>query len=121
MKKGQYTVSNVLSIPSNTMIKLQNGAIVKKGKTTGRATFKPSQTFFQLVPLSKVNKKSEYKKYNGAKNIKIISTGKAVIDLNNSVKTPAILMAYAQNITISGIEFKRNNQASTIHIWFEKD
>lgn len=70
MKKGQYTVSNVLSIPSNTMIKLQNGAIVKKGKTTGRATFKPSQTFFQLVPLSKVNKKASIKNIMVLKTLK---------------------------------------------------
>lgn len=116
LKKGTYTISNVLNIPSNTTIKLENGVILKKGMTTGKASFKHSQTLFQLVTPKSASKKGVMKKYNGAKNIKILGYGKAIIDLNNGNKATAINMAHANNILISGIEFKNNNNATMIHV-----
>lgn len=116
LKKGTYTVSNVLYIPSNTTIKLQNGATLKKGTSTGKASFNASKTLFQFVTSKKANAYESIKKYNGSKNITIQGTGKAIIDLNNASKSPAIVMAHAQNVTIKGIQFQKNNQASIVHV-----
>lgn len=121
LKKGVYTVSNAISIPSNTTIKLQNGAVLKKGTKTGKASFAASKTFIQLVPPSKALLKNSAQKYSGAKNIKIMGSGTATIDMNNAYQTPAILMSHAQNITISGIQFKKNNNATIIHILGSKN
>lgn len=116
LKKGTYTVSNVLYIPSNTTLKLQNGAILKKGTSTGKASFAAAKTLIQVVPPKKSKLSKAVTKYNGSKNVKIIGTGTATIDLNNALKSPAITMAHAQNIEVSGIQFKRNNQATIIHV-----
>lgn len=116
LKKGTYTLSAVLNIPSNTTIKLEDGAILKKSMTTGKASFKPSIVMMQLVTPKNASKKAVMKKHDGAKNIKIIGSGKAIIDLNNSNKATAINMAHANNISISGIEFKNSNKASMIHV-----
>lgn len=116
LKKGTYTVSNTLYIPSNTTIKLLNGAVIKKGTTTGKATYGPSKTLLQLVTPKKATSKSSVSKYSGAKNIKILGSGTATIDLNYAAKSPAIAMAHAQNVQISGIKFQKNNQATMVHI-----
>lgn len=116
LKKGTYNVSNVLYIPSNTTVKLYNGAVLKKSMSTGKANFKASQSLIQLVTPKRAKSKSSMSAYRGARNVKFIGYGNATIHMNNAVKSPAISMAHAQNVSISGIQFRNNNQASILHI-----
>lgn len=119
LKKGTYTISNVLYIPSNTTLKLDNGVVIKKGTSSGKASFAAAKSLFQLVETKK--SKKSIGKYDGAKNIKIIGSGNATIDMNNASKAHGIIIGHAQKISISGIQFKRNNAGSFIHIIASKD
>lgn len=117
LKKGTYTISNVLYIPSNTKLILSNGTTVRKGTTTGGASFKPSKTLFQLIESNIAkNKKATVSKYNGAKNIAIIGEGSAKIDLRKSAYTHGIVSAHSNNVKVSGIRFLNNHTSTFIHL-----
>lgn len=114
LKKGTYTISNVLYLPSNTTLKLHNGVIIKKGTTTGKASFSPGKSLIQVIDPKKL--KRSVKKYEGASNAKITGSGNATIDMNNFSNAHGVVMAHSKNILISGVQFKRNHNASFIHI-----
>lgn len=114
LKKGTYTISKILYLPSNTKLKLDNGVVIKKGGTTGKASFSADKSLFQVIETKK--SKKIIGNYSGAKNVQIIGSGNATIDLNNLSKAHGIIIGHAHNISISGIQFKRNNEASFIHI-----
>lgn len=105
LKKGTYTITNVLYVPSKVTIKLSNGTYLKKSMSTGTKKLKPSSTMFQLVNPKKANKKNSAKKYSGAKKINIIGSGKSTIGLGYSTSN-AIVSGHNDKVNISGITFK---------------
>ncbi|MGX9135611.1 right-handed parallel beta-helix repeat-containing protein [Rummeliibacillus sp. JY-2-4R] len=105
LKKGTYIVSNALYVPSNVTIELADGAKIIKGKSTG-SKIVPSKSIFQFIRPSKAYKANVYGKYEGEKNIKLIGSGTATIDLQFDLKAIAIIIGHNQNIEINHIQFK---------------
>jgi hypothetical protein len=106
LKAGTYSITNTLYVPSNVTIKLEDGVIIKKGKVTGTTAMPPSSSIFQLAAPSKYKIEGVYSKYYGEKNIKFIALGKAIIDLNYSKNSIAIIMGHNYNVSVKGITFQ---------------
>lgn len=110
LKKGTYTLSNALCVPSNTTIVLNDGVILKKTKKTGTKLMPAASSMFQFIGNSKLKKKGIIGEHNGEKNISIIGMGTATIDLCglDMGKKPVvgIILGHASNITIRNIQFK---------------
>ena len=68
---------------------------------------KPGGGIFELLEPSKAKKKGVHGQYNGVHDVKIYSTGKAVIDQDYQGKTGqnciALVMCHNRNVTIEGI------------------
>ena len=116
LKKGTYYLNTAVNIPSNVTLKLNNGVVLKKTfKDTGEIS--RSYTMFRLCPQSFFDKstkyegkklgkfKKGYKKYDGVKNVKIIGSGNATIDLGNVESAYGIVMGHNKDVQISGITF----------------
>lgn len=116
LKKGTYTVTNVLYVPSNVTIQLEDGVTILKGTDTGTAMMSPSDSIFQFIRPSKALKLHVYGKFEGEKNIKLIGNGNATIDLNYDLKSLGIVMGHNQNITIDHIQFKNMNGGHFIEL-----
>lgn len=121
VKKGTYNITSVLCIPSNVNIIFKKGAKINKTSNTHTSKFKASKTLFELVPVSKYNKKNWAKKYNGVKNVKIIGEGKNEINMNYYHQGVAVTIFHSTNISISGISFKNINEAHSIELDAGKD
>lgn len=110
LKKGTYTVSNTLYVPSNTHIVLKDGVILKKEKTTGRSDMPAASSMFQFINGDKAKQEGAYGKHNGDKNISMTSDGNAVIDLGcvqmGGKDVIAIIMGHNKNVTLKNITFK---------------
>lgn len=110
LKKGTYKVSNVLYVPSNVTIELKDGVIIKKTMKTKNKGMKSSGGIFELLEPSKAKKKGVHGKYNGVHDVKIYSTGNAVIDQayqgNNKQNCIGLVMCHNNNISIEGITFR---------------
>ncbi|MFJ8246306.1 right-handed parallel beta-helix repeat-containing protein [Peribacillus asahii] len=106
LKKGTYTISNVLYVPSNVTIKMKDGVKIIKGTKTGTKIFNASKSIFQLVRPSKATKSGAYGKYNGEKNISFIGEGTVTIDMKYVKDGIAIIMGHNQNIKVENIQFK---------------
>lgn len=110
LKKGTYTLTNALCVPSNTTIILNDGVILKKSKKTGTKLMPAASSMFQFIGNSKLKKKRIIGEHDGEKNISIIGKGTATIDLCglDMGKKPVvgIIMGHASNITIRNIKFK---------------
>lgn len=117
LKKGTYTISNVLYVPSNTTVILSDGTTIRKGTTTGGASFKPSKTMFQIIEsdIAK-DKEATVEEYNGTSNVSIIGEGTAKIDLRKVAKSHGIIAAHTSDLNISGIHFTNNNSSTFIHL-----
>ena len=116
LKKGTYTISNTVPIPSNVNLILENGVTIKKGLKTGTSKFKASNSIFQLVPPSKLQKKAVYGKYNGVSNVNIVGRGTSTIDLVNLKDGVAIMCGHNRNINIQGITFRNMNAGHYIEV-----
>ncbi len=116
LKKGTYTVTNALYVPSNVTIQLEDGVTVVKGTDTGTEKMLPSNSIFQFVRPSKAQKKHVYGKFEGEKNIQLIGKGTATIDVNYDLKTLGIVMGHNQNVTIDHIQFKNMNGGHFIEL-----
>lgn len=116
IKKGIYTITNTLYIPSNVTIELANGVVIKKAKKEGAKGLGLSNSIFQLIAPSKSNKIGAVGSYNGTKNVKIYSKGRATIDLQKVKNSIAIIMGHNQNITVQNIDFKNMNSAHFIEM-----
>lgn len=107
IKKGTYKIPNVLYIPSNVTIELKDGVTIKKIMKTKAKKMKPGGGIFELLEPSKAKKKGVHGQYNGVHDVKIYSTGKAVIDQDYQGKTGqnciALVMCHNRNVTIEGI------------------
>lgn len=106
LKKGTYTISNVLYIPSNVTIKMKSGVNIVKGTKTGTNKFSPSKSIFQLIRPSKAAKSGVYGKYSGEKNISFIGEGTVTIDMKYEKDVIAIIMGHNQNVKVENIQFK---------------
>jgi len=120
LKKGTYTVTNTLCIPSDTTIILEDGATVKKSDTTGTSYLTATASLFQTVSYTNSSKEGIFKGYNGEKNISILGEGNACIDLNN-IMCQGIISAHCQNLTVSGISFKNMNTYHFIELAASKN
>ncbi|WP_397538103.1 right-handed parallel beta-helix repeat-containing protein [Rummeliibacillus pycnus] len=116
LKKGTYTVTNALYVPSNVTIQLEDGVTILKGTDTGTEKMMPSNSILQFVRPSKAQKEHVYGKFEGEKNIQLIGKGTATIDLNYDLKTLGIVMGHNQNITVDNIQFKNMNGGHFIEL-----
>lgn len=116
LKKGTYSISNVLYVPSNVTIILENGVTLVKGNQSGTDQFKAAKSLFQFVAPSKRSINGVYGGYNGERNISIIGKGKATIDLNYVYDSIAIIAGHNENIHIENIEFINMNSGHFIEI-----
>lgn len=106
LKKGTYSLSNAVYVPSNVTIIFKDGVKFTKGKSTGVKGWKASSSMFQLIKPSKSKKKRVYGKYNGMKNITFKGEGNAVIDMKYFNKGISIITGHNQNVKITGLTFK---------------
>jgi hypothetical protein len=106
VKKGTYTISNTLYVPSNVTLIFENGVKIVKGNATGTKLFPPSRSIFQLIRPSYSERTGVYGKYVGEKNISFIGKGTAVIDLKFNNENIAIIAGHNQNIKIENIRFQ---------------
>lgn len=109
LKKGTYTISNVLYVPSNVTIHFQNGVTLVKGTKTGTSKFTPATSMFQLIRPSKGGKKGVYGGYNGEKNISFIGEGTVKVDMKYMKDGIAIIAGHNQNVKIENIQFYHMN------------
>jgi hypothetical protein len=116
LKKGTYTISNTVPIPSNVNLILENGVVINKGTHTGTTKFQSSSTIFQLVQPSKLKTNCAYSKYDGVKNVNIIGRGTSIINLEYLLNDIAIVCGHNQNIQIQGITFKNMNSGHFIEL-----
>lgn len=105
LEKGTYTVSNVLFVPSNVTIKLEDGTKIVNGDETGTSESDANKSIFQLIRPSLGKEEHVYGAYEGEKNISIIGNGNATIDLNYEKDGLAIIAGHNQNIRIENINF----------------
>lgn len=108
VKKGTYTISNAICVPSNVTIKFKKGVVFKKISKTGIKGQKAAKSMWQLVPKNKSLKKNSVKKYNGSKNVKMIAEGKVTFDMGNK-NGICVVVCHNNNVEISGITFKGMN------------
>lgn len=102
LKKGTYKIYENLYVPSNTTIRFEKGV---KLVAQNRASL--SSIFIPMMP-SKTTKANYAKGYKAAKNVKFEGGENVVIDLGKS-NSSAFYLAHNNKITISGIQFKKNN------------
>lgn len=116
VKKGTYTLTNTIYVPSNVTIELANGVVIKKAKKAGASSIGLSSSLFQLIAPSKSTKSGAVGSYNGTKNVKIYSKGRATIDLQKVYNSIAIIMGHNKNVTIQNIDFKNMNSGHFIEM-----
>ncbi len=121
LQKGTYTVSNVLFVPSNVTIILEDGAKIIKGHETGTSQFDADKSIFQFIRPSLGKEEHVYGKHNGEKNISIIGFGKGTIDLNYEKDGIAIIAGHNQNISIENIIFQNMYSGHFIEMDATKD
>lgn len=106
LKKGTYTVTNTLYVPSNVTIIFQDGVTIKKGTKTELDNMAPSKSIFQLVDSAQASTEGVYSEYNGVHDVTFIGEGKVIIDMNYDENALGIMMGHNQNVTIKGITFQ---------------
>ena len=109
LKKGTYSITNTIFVPSNVTIKLSNGAVIRKGTNTHLKSMPAAKSLFHFIRPSRGQKKSVYGKYNGEKNISLIGSGSATINMSYQANANCIEAGHNQNITIKGIRFTNCN------------
>ncbi|MGE6257309.1 right-handed parallel beta-helix repeat-containing protein [Heyndrickxia sporothermodurans] len=116
LKKGTYTISSTLYIPSNVTIRFQNGVKIIKGTKTNTSKIKVTKTLFQFIRPSVSAKKNVYGKYNGEKNISLIGEGKVIFDLKYIKDAIAVVAGHNRNIRIENIQFYNVNSGHFLEI-----
>ncbi|WLV24400.1 right-handed parallel beta-helix repeat-containing protein [Aciduricibacillus chroicocephali] len=116
LKRGTYSISNALYVPSNVTIQLENGAKILKTMKTGTRVFGPAASLFHFVRPSRSHKRSAYGGYSGEKNIAFIGKGNATINMNFAKNGNVLLAGHNQNLKIEGIRFENINGGHFIEI-----
>ncbi len=105
LKKGTYTITNALYVPSNVTIQFSDGVKIVKGTNTHTSKVKASTSIFQLIRPSRAYKKGVYGKFEGEKNIQFIGKGNVTMDLKYMSGSIAIIMGHNQNVVVDNIHF----------------
>lgn len=116
LKKGTYTITNTLYVPSNVTIEFEDGVKIVNGTDTGTSKLKPAKSIFQLIRPSKAYKKGVYGKHNGEKNIKFIGKGNVTFDLKYQKNSIAIIMGHNKNVEVNNINFRNMNKGHFIEM-----
>ena len=116
LKKGTYSITNTLNIPSKVKIILQDGVILKKGNNTGTKALTPDKALFHMISPTKSGMTGVAAGYNGEADIKLIGEGSAIIDLNYEKDVSGIVLGHNSDIVIEGITFRKINGGSFIKI-----
>ncbi|MCR4721235.1 MAG: right-handed parallel beta-helix repeat-containing protein [Lachnospiraceae bacterium] len=106
LKKGTYTLSNTVYVPSNVTIIFNKKVTIKKSMDSGTKLFPASNSFFQLCSPSNSEKTDVYKGYGGVHDVAFIGKGKVTFDQASKQDVISIMMCHNSNITVSGINFK---------------
>ncbi|MCR5829168.1 MAG: right-handed parallel beta-helix repeat-containing protein [Lachnospiraceae bacterium] len=106
LKKGTYTLTNTVFVPSNVTIIFKNKVKIKKSMETGTDRLPPSYSLFQLCAPSQSEKSSVYEKYNGVHDVAFIGKGKVTFDQASKQDVISVMMCHNSNITVKGITFK---------------
>lgn len=121
IKKGTYTITNILYVPSNVTIQFKDGVKFVKSKNVGKALIKAADGIFQVVPYKLSQKAKKGKGYSGSKNVKFIGKGKVIFDLKNIKNSKAIVTAHCQNVLIENITFLNMNTGHFLEVDATKD
>lgn len=108
-KKGTYTITNTVGIPSNVTIIFEKGVKLVKGTKTGKKKMPASISIFQLIRQSKMKKKGVYGGHDGEKNIHFVGKGGVTVDLKGMKNAIGIVMGHNQDVTVDRINFKNLN------------
>lgn len=115
-KKGTYTITHAVFVPSNVTIILEDGATLVKGTSSGIGAFPASGSMFQCIRPSRAGKKNVYGKHKGEKNIYFVGKGNASINLKYKKKSIGIIMGHNKNVTVDGISFKNLNTGHFLEV-----
>lgn len=116
IKKGTYTITNTLYIPSNVTIYMEDGVVINKGTYTGLSSLPPALSMFQMVPPAKSLTNATIGNYDGGHDINVIGSGKVLIDLKQHYKGLVFVLGHCQNISISGITFENMYEGHFIEL-----
>ncbi len=106
LKKGTYTLSNTIYVPSNVTIIFNNKVKLKKSMNSGTDQFPASYSFFQLCAPLDSEKTNVYEGYDGVHDVAFIGKGKVTFDQASKQDVISIMMCHNSNITVKGITFK---------------
>lgn len=115
-KKGTYTITHAVFVPSNVTIILEKGVKLVKGTSSGIAAFPASSSMFQCIRPSRAGKKNVYGRHKGEKNIHFVGKGNATINLKYKKKSIGIIMGHNKNVTVEGIHFKNLNAGHFLEV-----
>lgn len=107
LKKGTYSITNTLYVPSNTRIVLNDGVVIEKGSHTSTARLVPSLSLFQTIGPSRSKNSAVVGGYDGEQNITFQGRGNATIDLCYLKGGIGIVFGHNRAVTVQGITFKR--------------
>lgn len=114
LTKGVYNLSNVVYIPSNVTVILNDGVTIKKIYATDVKGLNPAAYMLAFAPFSKrsagaSDRSKGIKEYAGTQNSHIIGKGNATINANG---------AASGNFKFNGIVFGHNKNCSVKNINF---
>ena len=109
LKKGTYTITNTIGVPSNVTIIFEKGVKLVKGTKTGKKKMPASISIFQLIRQSKMKKKGVYGGHDGEKNIHFVGKGGVTVDMKYMKGAIGIVMGHNQDVTVDRINFKNLN------------
>mgnify|MGYP000237671676 CR=1 FL=1 len=104
LKKGTYTITNTIHVPSNVTIIFEKGVKIVKGTKTNKKKMPAAITLFQLIRPSNAKKKGVYSAYNGEKNIHFVGKGGVSIDMKYMKYGIAFDVAHNDGVTIEKIK-----------------
>lgn len=116
LKKGTYTITNTIQVPSNVTIIFEKGVKIIKGTKTGTNQMPAALSLFQLIRPSNAKKKGVYGRYSGEKNIYFVGKGDVTIDLKYMKKSIGFVVAHNQNVIFDKINFKNMNEGHFIEM-----
>lgn len=116
LKKGTYTITNTIQVPSNVTIIMEDGVKIVKGTKTGKKRMPASITIFQLIRPSKAKKSGVYGGHEGESNIHFVGKGNASVNLKYMKYAIGIVMGHNKDVTVDNIKFSNMNGAHFIEM-----
>ena len=116
IKKGTYTITNTLYIPSNVTIYMEDGVVINKGTKTELKTLPPAYSIFQMVTPSSSLTNATVGGYDGGHDINIIGSGTVLMDMKFHSESLGFVLGHNKNITIKGITFENMYGAHFIEL-----